>query len=260
MSPRSRPQRGRMCHTVLRRLTLNKGEEAAFEIQPPAPSLATDRPPIRLGRCHISRIKRPAVRLTENADGNAVRVRRRWRMARVFISYATPDRDIGEAACSMLESTGIDCWMAPRDILPGASWGEAIVRGINESSLMVVVFSSHSNASNQVEREVERAVHRRIPIVVLRVEALRPTGALEYFLSTHHWLDAFGGNMTQALQRLADTIAGTADAPAPTPAGHGEATADSERLTPMFEEVLPDDWGASGRGSTRWLRRLFQDR
>ena len=45
----------------------------------------------------------------------------------VFISYSSKDKLIADAACAILESKGIRCWIAPRDILPGADWGESIV-------------------------------------------------------------------------------------------------------------------------------------
>jgi hypothetical protein len=48
-----------------------------------------------------------------------------------FISYAGEDRVIAEAACHALEARGIRCWMAPRDLLAGKDYPEAIIDGIN---------------------------------------------------------------------------------------------------------------------------------
>jgi hypothetical protein len=188
--------------------------------------------------------------------------RRKPVAGRVFISYSAHDREVGDAVCAVLEAAGVECWIAPRDILPGASWGEAIIEGINHSRLMVVVFSGRSNESNQVVREVERAVHRGMPIVVLRIEDLNPTGALEYFLSTHHWLDAFVGDFDGHLERLATTIVrgGTGIQRHGTDVGEPPSEPQREPPSPSFEEVHPDDWTAPGRGSSRWVRRLFQDR
>ena len=42
--------------------------------------------------------------------------------------------------------------MAPRDIIPGKEWGEAIIDGISQCPLMILIFSSHSNQSQQVRR------------------------------------------------------------------------------------------------------------
>src|SRR5215472_7170060 len=40
----------------------------------------------------------------------------------VFISHSSKDREIADAICAHLESAGIKCWIAPRDIEPGATW------------------------------------------------------------------------------------------------------------------------------------------
>ena len=48
----------------------------------------------------------------------------------VFISHSTKNKTIADAVCATLEAHGIRCWMAPRDIKPGADWGESILDGI----------------------------------------------------------------------------------------------------------------------------------
>jgi hypothetical protein len=53
---------------------------------------------------------------------------------RVFISHSTKDKETAEAICRRLESEGIECWIAPRDIKVGSEWSEAIMRGIAKRS------------------------------------------------------------------------------------------------------------------------------
>lgn len=124
----------------------------------------------------------------------------------VFISYSSKDKPTGDATCSVLESKGIRCWIAPRDITPGVDWGEAIIDGINSTKVFVLIFSSHANASQQIKREVERAVSHGLPIIPLRIEDVRPEKALEYFLSVPHWLDAYTPPLDKHLNYLADVI------------------------------------------------------
>jgi hypothetical protein len=124
----------------------------------------------------------------------------------VFISYASHDKLTADAACAVLESKGLRCWIAPRDILPGVDWGEAIVNAIGEVGVFLLVFSSNANNSNQIKREVERAAHRGIPIIPLRIEDVNPTKSLEYFISSAHWLDAFSPPLQQHLNYLSDVI------------------------------------------------------
>src|SRR5690242_4651098 len=126
----------------------------------------------------------------------------------VFISYSSKDREIAEAACAALEAKGVSVWIAPRDILPGGDWGASIVHAIADARIFVLVFSGHANASQQIKREVERAVNRGIPVVPVRVEDVRPTEALEYFISTPHWLDAFPPPMDEHMTYLADVVTG----------------------------------------------------
>ena len=48
----------------------------------------------------------------------------------VFVSYSTKDKPVADAVVTGLESNGIRCWFAPRDVTPGTSWGHAIADAI----------------------------------------------------------------------------------------------------------------------------------
>jgi formylglycine-generating enzyme required for sulfatase activity len=124
----------------------------------------------------------------------------------IFISYSSKDKTTADATCAALEHKGFRCWVAPRDIVPGKGWGESIIEGIEQSRLMVLVFSANSNASQQVIREVERAVAKRIPIIPFRVENLAPSKAMEYFISSQHWLDAYTPPLEKHLEHLGRTV------------------------------------------------------
>jgi predicted kinase len=124
----------------------------------------------------------------------------------VFVSHSAKDKPTADAVCAVLESQGIRCWVAPRDIIPGKDWGESIVEAIKGARVMVLVFSTNANNSQQIKREVERAVNKGIPIIPLRIEDVVPTASLEYFLSTPHWLDAFTPPLEKHLQFLAQII------------------------------------------------------
>ncbi len=126
--------------------------------------------------------------------------------ADVFISHSSKDKTIADAACAVLERRGLRCWIAPRDVTPGASWGAEIVAAIENTHLMVLVVSGAANESRQIEREVERAIHLGRTVIPLRVQDIEPAGALNYFISASHWLDAFTPPVEQHLDRLADVV------------------------------------------------------
>lgn len=120
----------------------------------------------------------------------------------VFISHSAHNREVADAVCDALEKTGIRCWVAPRDVRPGRSFPGEITRAIQQSKVMLLVFSSHSNNSEQVLREVQLATDSHLAIVRFRIEDVALTDDLRYFLSTPHWLDALTPPLSKHIARL----------------------------------------------------------
>jgi tetratricopeptide (TPR) repeat protein len=124
----------------------------------------------------------------------------------VFISYSAKDKTTADAICASLEANGIRAWIAPRDVMPGSEWGEAIIDAIEQTRIMVLVFSVNSNTSPQIKREIERAVNKGVPVVPFRIDDVLPSKTLEYFISTQHWLDAFTPPLERHLQSLVSIL------------------------------------------------------
>lgn len=132
----------------------------------------------------------------------------------VFVSHSVKDNTFAEAIVARLEADSVTCWIAPRDVVPGADWGESIIDAIESSRIMVLIFSRNADASPQIKREVERAVNKGVYIIPFRVDDIPPTKSLEYFISTSQWMDAF----SPPLERHLDTLAKTVKAVLKTPA------------------------------------------
>jgi len=120
----------------------------------------------------------------------------------VFISHSAQNREVADAICAALEKAAIRCWVAPRDVRPGHSFPGEITRAIQQSKVMLLVFSSHSNKSEQVLREVQLATDSRLPLVRFRIEDVSMNDDLKYFLSTPHWLDALTPPLSNHIARL----------------------------------------------------------
>jgi hypothetical protein len=169
----------------------------------------------------------------------------------VFISYASSDRNAALAVLHGLERAGIRCWMAPRDIKPGAIWAQAIMEAIQEARALVVVFSASANRSANVINEVDAAVRKGAIIVPLRIEDVMPEGAMEYHLRTRHWLDALTPDLEAHTVRLAEQVGAllaTGGAPVlEPPSGHRQKPAD----LPARPSRPPRAPGPPGR----WKRR-----
>ena len=124
----------------------------------------------------------------------------------VFISHSSKDKAAADTVRTALEAGGIRCWMAARDILPGADWGASIVSAITAAKVLVLVFSESANHSPYILREVERAVSHGVPIIPLRIEAIVPDASLGYFLGSQHWLDAHEPPLEQHLGYLVEVV------------------------------------------------------
>jgi hypothetical protein len=124
----------------------------------------------------------------------------------IFVSYASPDRDIAFRIVAFLEQNGINCWVAPRDVPPGVEYGQAIIDGIAQSRALVLILSDQANESQFVRKEVERAVSKTKPVLPVRIREVTPSGSLEFFISSAQWVDAWKSPMEQHLLPLVAAI------------------------------------------------------
>lgn len=124
----------------------------------------------------------------------------------VFISYSHADKTTADATCHRLEARGIRCCIAPRDIPGGTEWSGELTRAIAGSRVLVLILSSHANASDHVLREVTLAVKKRVIVVPFRIEDVQPSDSLEYYLSSIHWLDALTPPVEEHLAALGETV------------------------------------------------------
>lgn len=111
-------------------------------------------------------------------------------MADVFISHSSKDHVIAEHICALLESRGVSCWMAPRDIKPGEEWAKAINDAITSASVFLIIYSANSAASIQVPKEIGLAGARNSYIVPYKIDNTSLEGEFEYYLLGSHWIVA----------------------------------------------------------------------
>jgi ABC-type oligopeptide transport system substrate-binding subunit len=126
----------------------------------------------------------------------------------VFISHSNKDKAVADAVVACLESNHIRCWVAPRDIKPGADWGQEIANAIKQCRIFLLIFSNHSNRSQRVLDELNLAISREATILPFRIENIDPIGAMQLHLSSRHWLDAYDPSWKAHLEALAQTCAG----------------------------------------------------
>ncbi len=123
----------------------------------------------------------------------------------VFMSYSSKDKEVADAVCHFLEQQGIKCWIAPRDVSTG-SYASSIVEAIENSKLMVLIFTNNANFSKHVKRELELSVKNDVTIQPFRTEDVEPTSELKYYISSMHWLDALAPPLEEHLSKLAQKV------------------------------------------------------
>src|SRR5579872_6639739 len=124
----------------------------------------------------------------------------------VFVSHATEDAALAHRLAAFLEACGIGCFVASRDIPPGAVWDEAVVDGIDHCAGMVLVLSTRANASSFVKNEINRAFSKNKPIFAFRTEEVALGKSLELYLARHQWIDGFPGRVDEKFSPLAAAI------------------------------------------------------
>lgn len=129
-------------------------------------------------------------------------------MADIFISYSSKDGQIANEICNAFEGAGLSCWIAPRNIQVGKEYGGEIIKGIEECKVFFLCLSKASIESQHVLREVERAVNRKLPIIVYQHEEATLSKSLEYFLASTQWFIPNGDKNMQELIEIVKTIKG----------------------------------------------------
>lgn len=169
-----------------------------------------------------------------------------------FISHSSRDAAVAREACVALETVGLRCWIAPRDISPGRTWSKAIVEGLDSSRVVVLILSRHADLSEEVLREVERASRTGKHVVTLRIEDVQPSGGLAYFLFATQWLDAVRRPLRPSLEQLVAAVYVLLEV-APPPWPPSEAPRE-------VVDVDLDHLGRSASHRSGLLERLLRDR
>ena len=109
----------------------------------------------------------------------------------VFISYAGQDEEVAARLAKDLKSFDIDVWFDKERLLPGRSWVEEVESSIREASAVLVLFSSHSSASDSFQGEVVSAISQSLsstPKVIIPV-LLEKDVRLPPFLRDFNYVD-----------------------------------------------------------------------
>jgi hypothetical protein len=147
---------------------------------------------------------------------------------KIFITYSSKDQKVARTICTALENRGLACWISSRNVKPGQNYQEQIVRAIRGARVMVLVFTTNANNSNEIKKELALASQNNLVVIPVRIEDVAPNEAFAYEFATRQWIDLFE-DWEKSMAELVELIAAILNVPSagdPAKAGPG-ATGDA---------------------------------
>lgn len=132
----------------------------------------------------------------------------------VFISFSSKDIKLAGKIYDRLEKNGITCWISSKNIPAGADYQACIVDAINQATIVVLIFSTHANSSNEIAKELSLASKKIL--IPTRIEDVLPQGAFQYQLSNRQFIDLFD-DFDNRLDELSDRIQNALNSGAASP-------------------------------------------
>ena len=109
----------------------------------------------------------------------------------VFISYSGINKETAERILGFLEENEIKCWIAPRDVAPGAVFGGEITRGIKNCTVFLVIYSKEAEGSKHVAKEIRLAVDKDKLIITFKIDDSELNENMDYYLGDCQWINAY---------------------------------------------------------------------
>ena len=106
-------------------------------------------------------------------------------MGYAFISYSSKNQLVADALRNLLNSKGIDTWMAPGDIPVGSSYMKEINHALKNCACLVLLLSNAAQESQWVIKEVERAVNYHKSIIPVQIESVILNDEFEFVLGSY---------------------------------------------------------------------------
>ncbi len=122
----------------------------------------------------------------------------------VFISYSRENTEEVKKIANELIDKGQAVWIDYKDIPAGKTWAEEIVKGISDSTCVILMLSENSNNSQMVLNEVNSATNHNKKIIPLMIhDPIKLSSAMEFYVSRINW---FCYKDSNSLDKLLESI------------------------------------------------------
>lgn len=108
----------------------------------------------------------------------------------IFVSYSSKDAKIAFHLVDYLESQGIPCWIAPRNIASGHDYTDSIDEAIKSCDGFILIFSSHSAKSIWIKKELALGISHQKNIFPFKISDIEIDGGINLMLNNLQWITA----------------------------------------------------------------------
>ena len=123
----------------------------------------------------------------------------------VFISYKSEDEALAMRVRAVLEANGVPCWIAARNIQPGANYAVDIPAAIESASVFVLVLTEQAQESPWILKELDSAIASRKLILPLLFGKFKLNRAITFLLTGVQYYDT-GDNLDKTVVQLVPQI------------------------------------------------------
>jgi TIR domain len=152
---------------------------------------------------------------------------------KIFITYSSKDQKVARTICTALENRGLACWISSRNVKPGQNYQEQIVRAIRGAKVMVLVFTTNANNSNEIKKELALASQNNLVVIPVRIEDVAPNEAFAYEFATRQWIDLFE-DWEKSMAELVELIAAILNVPSADDPAKAAPGATGDAAAPAF--------------------------
>lgn len=136
----------------------------------------------------------------------------------ILISCTPSDLHTADSIEHFLEQNGFSCRVQGESKNTNDSNWDGLVEMFGWADTLILIVSEAANLSASVRRDIEEAVNCGCSVIPIRVEDIKLSRSLRYYLGPYQWIEAFGDEtdkylevLLKALKNSGDTALATAD-------------------------------------------------
>jgi len=174
----------------------------------------------------------------------------------LLISYSQKDAEKARSLCEALESRGVKCWVAFRDISPGTDWTDAISEAIETCDSMIVLFSKLiiDSKNSYTKNELLLAKKCKKNIIPVFLEEFELPNNISLIMGPIHYESSNIGIGDETISRIIRFVEPRAEIPKTTVEDEKDV---SRNAVKDKKQTDPENWNAIKKKIINYIKNVF---